>query len=125
MAAMGDRIAVFRALSDETRLRMLVLLSRRVLCVCEIERVLGLPQSRVSRHLAALRGAGLVAGRRKGRWVYYALFPPRNELERALQGCLRACFNGVPAVKRDMRRLGDMRPMGPRGICARRRRRGG
>ncbi len=66
----------FRALADTTRLRCLVLLAREgELCVCELTHALAVPQPRVSRHLAHLREAGLVADRRAGQWIYYRLHP--------------------------------------------------
>lgn len=63
----------FKALSDETRLRILALLTHGELCVCDLMAVLQLPQSTVSRHLAYLRNAGLLIGRREGVWMYYRL----------------------------------------------------
>lgn len=67
---------LFKALADQTRLRcMLLLASGDELCVCELTQVLGLPQPKVSHHLAALRKAGLVSDRKDGLWVYYRLNP--------------------------------------------------
>lgn len=68
-----DLAALGQALSDETRLRILKLLAQRELCVCELEAVLGMTQSRVSTNLAVLRNAGLVRDRRDGKWVFYSL----------------------------------------------------
>jgi ArsR family transcriptional regulator len=64
---------LFRALSDENRLRMVALLTQGELCVCHLETALGLTQTNVSRHLGVLRAAGLVDSRRKHSWVYYRL----------------------------------------------------
>lgn len=63
----------FKALSDETRLRILALLTHGELCVCDLMAVLQLPQSTVSRHLAYLRNTDLIADRREGIWMYYRL----------------------------------------------------
>lgn len=66
--------ALFRALGDETRLRIFLLLARGEFCVCEIEDMLGLSQSLVSNHLAVLRRLGLVRSRRDeedARWIFY------------------------------------------------------
>ncbi len=63
----------FKALSDETRLRLLALLSHGELCVCDLMAVLQLPQSTVSRHLAYLKNSGLIVDRRQGVWMYYRL----------------------------------------------------
>src|SRR5437762_13125172 len=63
----------FHALSDETRLEIVRLLSHGERCVCELQDVLDSAQSRLSFHLKTLKDAGLVSDRREGRWVYYAL----------------------------------------------------
>ncbi len=76
---------LFKALSDETRLRIFALLNHGELCVCDLMEALQLPQSTVSRHLAHLRNAGLVDGRRQGVWMYYRLTEPNTELEQILQ----------------------------------------
>src|SRR5437016_14409863 len=64
---------VFHALSDETRLEIVRLLSHGERCVCELQQALEAAQSRLSFHLKTLKDAGLVSDRRDGRWVYYAL----------------------------------------------------
>ena len=70
---MRELTRVFNALSDETRLRMLKLLSERELCVCEIMQAMGISQTRASRNLGILRDAGLLVDRREGQWVHYSL----------------------------------------------------
>ncbi len=72
---MREIIEAFRALGDETRFRILALLSQAELCVCEIELILKLPQPRVSRHLGILKDAGLIGDRRDGQMVFYYLVP--------------------------------------------------
>lgn len=66
----------FRALGDETRLRLLEILTAGERCVADLMGILGLGQSLVSHHLRTLREAGLVTVRREGRWVYYAISEP-------------------------------------------------
>jgi len=63
--------AVLAALADPLRLRILRLVRRRELCVCELVDALRIPQYRVSRHLTALRRLDLMAARREGRWMHY------------------------------------------------------
>jgi ArsR family transcriptional regulator len=78
-ASTEDLGALLRALGDETRLRIFALLTKAELCVCEIEDILDLSQSLVSNHLAVLRRAGLVEGRRDAedaRWVFYRARSP-------------------------------------------------
>lgn len=66
----------FQALGDRTRLRLLNLTGDQELCVCYFVEVLRLPQPKISRHLAYLRKAGLVAARREGKWMHYRLVTP-------------------------------------------------
>lgn len=63
----------FKTLSDQTRLRIIVLLSCKSLCVCEMCDILKESQPKISRHLAKLRDAGLVIDERHDQWVYYSL----------------------------------------------------
>ena len=69
----GRAARLFHALSDETRLEIVRLLSHGERCVCELQGALEAAQSRLSFHLKTLKDAGLVIDRRQGRWVYYAL----------------------------------------------------
>jgi ArsR family transcriptional regulator len=64
---------LFHALSDETRLEIVQMLSHGERCVCELQDTLDAAQSRLSFHLRTLKDAGLVTDRRDGRWVYYSL----------------------------------------------------
>lgn len=75
---MQEIVNVFKALSDLTRLRILLLLQYGELCVCEVEEVLGMKQSRISRHLNILRSAGLTGARYVERWVFYSLVNPKT-----------------------------------------------
>jgi ArsR family transcriptional regulator len=66
----------FQLLSDDTRLRSLLLMQQQgELCVCELVHALGEIQPKISRHLAALREAGIVIDRRQGQWIYYQINP--------------------------------------------------
>ena len=64
---------LLKAFSDPVRLRLVNLLAGREVCVCHLHEALGLPQPTVSRHLAYLRKAGIVSGRKDGLWVHYRL----------------------------------------------------
>lgn len=72
---MLDMLRVFKSLSDRTRLRIVRLLLKRDLCVCELMFILGLAQSRVSHQLRILRDAGLVDDIRDGQWIIYRIPP--------------------------------------------------
>jgi ArsR family transcriptional regulator len=69
---------LFAALSDHTRLRLLNLMNGREVCVCYFVEILGQSQPKISRHLAYLRRAGVVAARREGKWVHYKIVVPTN-----------------------------------------------
>jgi ArsR family transcriptional regulator len=99
---MKQYVDLFKALSDETRLRIMVLLSEEELCVCQIEAALELPQAKVSRHLTVLRYAGLVKDRRDGLWIYYSLTEPRNKVEENLFECFRECLRKDKSFRTDL-----------------------
>ena len=67
---------VFQALGDYTRLRLLNLMGGQEICVCYFVEILGGPQPKISRHLAYLRSAGIVAARREGKWMHYRIVMP-------------------------------------------------
>ena len=96
---------LFKAFADETRLRLLSLVSRGELCVCDLMEVLGVPQSKVSQHLAALRSAGLVTARREGRWKHYTLARPGGRVHARLLSCLGDCLAELVVLKRDQEKL--------------------
>src|SRR5665213_3497755 len=108
MMTTASKISVdlmFRAFSDRTRLRILNLLRDGELCVCDIVRVLELPQPKISRHLAYLRKARLVTARKDGLWMHYQLAPATGEFHQSLLNCLSCCFSSVPELARDARKL--------------------
>ncbi len=87
---MRDFIKVMKALSDTNRVKMVKMLQRRVMCVCEIREALGLAQSTASKHLKILEEAGLVAYTKDGLWVNYQLADGgRNPYAASLLGNLR------------------------------------
>ena len=71
--AMRDLVKALKALSDETRIRILKVLLERECCVCEVMQALDISQSRASRNLGILEDAGLVKGRREGPWIVYSV----------------------------------------------------
>lgn len=92
--------AVFKGLSDPTRVAILsLLLLQDEMCVCDIEHVLGVTQSRSSRHLRYLANAGLVAAKRVGPWMHYRITPNLDPARRAVVEALRTTLPG-PTTKR-------------------------
>lgn len=81
----------FKALGDETRLRIVALLSHGELCVCHVEAALGLTQSNASRHLGILRASGIVDSRRELSWVFYRLADqPDPDCKRQLRALVQS-----------------------------------
>ena len=109
---MADSVQLFKALADETRLRILNLLSRRELCVCQIIQALGIGQSKASRHLAHLRNAGLVTDRREGLWIHYSLAQPDGLLHRGAVEWIAQAEDEIPSGAADIEALGNV------GECA-------
>jgi ArsR family transcriptional regulator len=96
----------FKVLADEARLKMLWLLfNNRELCVCDIMAALEITQSKASRHLAALRNAGLATDRKEGLWSYYSLRPAGDELVREHLRLLRKKLSGRPDAKQLLKKL--------------------
>ena len=102
---MDETAQLFGALADETRLRIVNLLSRGELCVCNIVAILDAPQPKVSRHLATLRHAGLVNGRREGAWMHYSLAEADTPLRRMLAEWLEDAGGEVPNGSADLATL--------------------
>lgn len=97
--------AVFKALADETRLRILGLLLTGEVCVCDIHESLRIPQPKASRHLAYLRRSGLVDTRRDGLWIHYSLAKVSDPVLAALGAAVRHALSHVDVVRRDAERL--------------------
>jgi ArsR family transcriptional regulator, arsenate/arsenite/antimonite-responsive transcriptional repressor len=74
----SDLVPLFAALADKTRLRLLNLIAGREVCVCYLVEVLRQSQPKISRHLAYLRKAGVVAARRDGKWMHYRIQRPEG-----------------------------------------------
>jgi ArsR family transcriptional regulator len=103
--------SVYKALADETRVKMLaLLLEQPELCVCHLERTLEISQSKASRHLRYLLNAGLLQDRREGVWMYYRLAGDMSPGLRALVESVGGMLD--PAV------VGDLRARLDTSICA-------
>ena len=103
---MVDYEQVFKALGDRSRLRILNLFlsAEEALCGCELMEALQLPQYQISRHVSVLRHAGLVSGRKSGRWVYYGLRRNPAELQE-LWEALRRGLSKDPRMAREAARI--------------------
>ncbi|MEJ2228955.1 MAG: metalloregulator ArsR/SmtB family transcription factor [Alphaproteobacteria bacterium] len=97
---------VAKAIADPSRVRILKLLEGGQLCVCQITAVLELAPATVSKHLTALKTAGLVQQRRKGKWVYYRLAERQfNAYAASFLALLHASLADDPTVTEDQRVL--------------------
>jgi len=96
---------LFRALGDETRLRIVALLSHGELCVCHLDKALDLNQPNASRQLGILKSSGIVDSRRVGTWVYYFLTEQDHETVAKALTVLIQAFGAERALKRDHAKL--------------------
>jgi ArsR family transcriptional regulator len=100
-----DLALLFAALSDRTRLRLLNLMNGREVCVCYFVEILGQSQPKISRHLAYLRRAGVVAARREGKWMHYRIVVPLNSGAAKLLKETLAVLREDRAMQADLSRL--------------------
>jgi len=108
-----ERIAqFFKALSDETRLRIMMLLTQGELCVCDLMFVLDEPQSKVSRHLAYLKHSDLTNSKRAGVWMHYWLKEPVDDVHRAQLDFLKKQLSLLPQFRMDREKLLQLKKQG-------------
>ena len=100
-----DLIEIFKALGDENRIRILNLLIRQELCVCEIETVLDMTQSNASRHLNKLKTSGIITSEKKSQWVYYSVDNNFIEKNNLLYKFLKSKMDENTQWIKDMERL--------------------
>ena len=96
---------LFRALGDETRLRIIALLAHGELCVCHVESALGLSQPNCSRQLGILKSSGVVDSRREGTWVYYRITEQETASVTNVLQVLTRTFGAERALRADHARL--------------------
>lgn len=100
-----ELIQIYQCFCDETRLRILHLLTHGPLCVCHFQSILDEPQVKISKHLAYLKAKGIVAATRHQNWMIYCLPANRSaELEKNLK-CLQDCVQTEPIFKKDLQAL--------------------
>jgi len=104
---MKEFIRVMKALSDPTRVKILKILERRSMCVCELQTALGSAQSTTSKHLKILEDAGLAASHKDGLWVNYTLADGRQSpYAAAILGNLRHWLNDEAEIAELMGSIG-------------------
>jgi ArsR family transcriptional regulator, arsenate/arsenite/antimonite-responsive transcriptional repressor len=103
---MRDLMAVLKALADENRVRILMALGPKELCVCQIVELLGLAPSTVSKHIAILKQARLVDSRKDGRWMFYRVSDDDTRAEaREMTALVARLFADDPQSHEDAKRM--------------------
>ena len=116
--AMKDFMAVTKALADPNRVRVLLALDGRELCVCQISELFGLASSTISKHLSILHHAGLIESRKEERWVFYRL-PGKDApvvVREAVDWVLKS-LGGTPQAAEDRKKLKAVLKIDPKVIC--------
>ncbi|MFZ1009784.1 MAG: metalloregulator ArsR/SmtB family transcription factor [Candidatus Sulfotelmatobacter sp.] len=106
---------LFRALADSTRLRLINLMAEQEVCVCYFTEAIGVPQPKISRHLAYLRRAGLVASRREGKWMHYRIVCPAGLHAAEILNKTIEALRQDPHLRRDLQKL-EKACCGPNGL---------
>jgi ArsR family transcriptional regulator len=109
---MEQWVQLFKALADETRLRIVGLLTQGELCVCDLMDVLEEPQSKISRHLSYLKNSGLTYSKRVGVWMHYGLRDPTDEPCNLLIRFLKEELLPLPQCRKDIDRLNQLKRQG-------------
>ena len=95
----------FAALADKTRLRLLNLMRGGEVCVCFFAETIRTNNPKISRHLAYLKRAGLVSGRREGKWMHYKILEPENERAKEIFAALLKMLEEDTEMQADRSRL--------------------
>jgi DNA-binding transcriptional ArsR family regulator len=111
-------MAITRALSDQNRVRTLMAMKDRELCVCQIIELLELAPSTVSKHMSILANARLVKGRQEGRWRYYRLagVDAPDEVREAIAWTFKS-LSKIPQIRQDSARIKEILKIDPEVLC--------
>lgn len=115
---MRSFMEIAKALAEENRIRILCLLQKQELCVCQVIEVLGLAPSTVSKHLSILYQARLIDCIKKGRWVYYNL--PCEDVSKEVSAAFQWVFVSLAKdkqIQEDAKRLEDILKLNPEELC--------
>ncbi len=119
---MRELLNITRALGDENRIRALFALRNQELCVCQLIELLELAPSTVSKHMTILKQAGLVEGRKEGRWIYYSL--PKSEDSSVASEVIEWAFKHYSTggkIREDKKNLKLIVKFDPEEVCRRQR----
>jgi ArsR family transcriptional regulator len=101
----SDLVPLFAALADRTRLRLLNLIAGREVCVCYLVEILRQSQPKISRHLAYLRKAGVVAARKEGKWMHYRIGRSQGPAAGAILSAVLESLQSDREMQSDLARL--------------------
>jgi ArsR family transcriptional regulator len=104
-ARKSDLVHLFQALADPTRLRLINLMGDDEVCVCFFVEILQTNQPKISRHLAYMRRAGIVAARRDGKWIHYRMVTPSDPAAARILEEVRQSLASDKEMQRDRQRL--------------------
>ena len=110
-------VKIFKALSDQNRVRAIMSLKERELCVCQIVELLGLASSTVSKHMSLLADAGLVESEKRGRWVYYRPASNGDHQTKETLAMLPRLLDGENQLAKDNESLKSILELDPETLC--------
>lgn len=106
MTELEKTIEIIKATAEKNRLRILMMLTLRPLCVCEIDSILGIALSTISAHLKQMRSAGVISSEKDGRWVIYRLSD--DPLVESVMKDIKACLNNDPEIAADAAKVAGL-----------------
>ncbi len=102
---MRELMLVLKAVADKNRMRILKMLEKKSMCVCELAAVLDIKQPSVSKHLGILKNAGLIEDERSGQWIEYSPCCARiNQHAPFMQAAVEKWLNDDPAIASDLKK---------------------
>jgi len=99
---------MYKALSEDMRLRVVMLLTHGEICVCDLMAIFGENQSKVSRHLAYLKHSGLIKSKRVGTWMHYSLKEPLDSTIDAQLTFMKQQLSQLPVIRDDEQKMQDI-----------------
>lgn len=100
--SMRKKIEVLKAVSEPNRIRILMLLMKKPLCVCEITSILGLNTSTISSHLSVLKNAGFIIDDKEGKWINYKICDEIDDYNSAVLDVISKYFSNEPQLIKDL-----------------------
>lgn len=112
-----ELVLTAKAFADASRVRILMALRKKELCVCELCDALGITQSTLSTHLQVIRNAGLVSARKEGKWMYYAITPKAANLLDSFLQFFSDALKADATLRRDANKLAQRLSLRTNGSC--------